>query len=343
VKTILALLAAAPFAFAYGAGNDDLWEVTSQMNMAGMPPGMGGQKHQVCAEKGDIKKAAQPRNDKCKMTDFKQAGNKVTMTMACPDGTATVENTYNAAHTEYNGTVKMTSKRGDMTMTMHGKKIGTCDAAERRAAQNEGVAQMRDSMAAMQSQTQMAMAQSSAQEMANCQDAVDEMKYEKLGMYGRCDQVGDYCKSMLSNPNAKPVATKCMASQAEFCKRYQTMDGFIKAKGDEQAAKMCKVSRDQLIAKSCPQAAQTEHLAFLAHYCPVEAKPVAQAHCVGFDYTSKAKTKYSDFCRTYLSSNDLEGSSKSGSSGSHGTIDPKQAVQQGVQQGINKLKGLFGK
>ena len=67
-------------------------------------------------------------SEKCKMTDFKQTGNKVTMTMACPDGTAVVENTYNAAHTEYNGTVKMTTKHGDMTMTMAGRKVGSCDA-----------------------------------------------------------------------------------------------------------------------------------------------------------------------------------------------------------------------
>ncbi len=336
MKIILALLAAVPLALAHAAGNDDLWEVTSQMNMPGMPAGMGGQKHQVCAEKGDPKKAMQSRGaEKCKMTDFKQSGNKVTMTMQCPDGTATIENTYNAAHTEYNGTVRMTSKRGDMTMTMAGKKIGTCDAAERRAAQNENAAAMRDSVAAMQAQGQMAMAQSSAQEMANCQDAVDQMKYEKLGMYGRCDQVGDYCKTMLANPNAKQTATKCMASQAEYCRRYQTMDGFLKANGDEQAAKMCKVSRESLIAKSCPQAASSENLPYLARYCPAEAKPVAKAHCTGFDYTSKAKTKYSDFCRAYLASNDLDEAKPK--------TDTKQAVQQGVQQGINKLKGLFGK
>src|SRR2546423_15233909 len=111
------------------------------MNMPGMPAGMGAQKQQVCTEKGDAKKAMQSRgSEKCKMTDFKQSGNKVTITMACPDGTATIENTYNAAHTEYNGTVKMTSKRGDMTMTMAGRKVGACDAQQVKAEQNAKVA-----------------------------------------------------------------------------------------------------------------------------------------------------------------------------------------------------------
>ncbi|TMH65487.1 MAG: DUF3617 family protein, partial [Betaproteobacteria bacterium] len=156
MKTIFALVAAFPLAFAHAAGSDELWEVTSQMNMPGMPAGMGAQKHQVCTEKGDAKKAMSSKgSEKCKMTDFKQSGNKVTMTMACPDGTAVVENTYNAAHTEYNGTVKMTSKRGDMTMTMAGRKVGSCDA---QAAKSEREAKT----AAMVQQSEKAQAQANA-------------------------------------------------------------------------------------------------------------------------------------------------------------------------------------
>jgi len=349
VKLILGLLAALPFAFAHAAGNDDLWEVTSQMNVPGMPAGMGGQKHQVCAEKGDPKKAMQSRgNEKCKMTDFKQSGNKYTMTMECPDGTATIENTFNAAHTEYNGTVKMTSKRGDMTMTMAGKKVGTCDAQVAKAQRDEKVAQQKQQVAGIQAQSAAIVAQSQAQEMANCQDAVDSMRMEKLGMYGRCDQVGGYCQQMLANEHAKPVATKCMASQAEFCKRYQTLDGFAKAKGDEQAAKMCKVSRDQLIAKGCPQAAQAENLSYLAQFCPAQAKGLAKAQCTGFSYTSKAKTKYSDFCREYIAANgpdELQESKPAARSGTVPTSNTQavDAAKQGATQTINKIKGLFGK
>ena len=101
MERIFALALAFAFGTSFAAGNDELWEVTSQMNMPGMPAGMGAQKHQVCTEKGDAKKAMSSRgSEKCKLTDFKQSGNKVTITMACPDGTATIENTYNAAHTE---------------------------------------------------------------------------------------------------------------------------------------------------------------------------------------------------------------------------------------------------
>src|SRR5262249_17949127 len=141
-------------------------------------------------------------------------------TMECPDGTATVENTFNAAHTEYNGTVKMKSKHGDMTMTMAGRKIGTCDAQATKADQQQKVDAQKKQMAAIQAQTAATIAQSQSLEMANCQAAVDDMQMEKLGMYARCDdpQLAGYCKTMLANEHSKPVATKCIASQAEYCK-----------------------------------------------------------------------------------------------------------------------------
>src|SRR4051812_30305167 len=201
------------------------------MNIPGMPAGMGARKQQVCTEKGDKKKVMESKdNSKCKVTDFKESGNKTTMTMQCPEGTAVMENTYNAAHTEYNGSMKMKSKDGEFAMTMSGKKLGACDATAAKAQQEQKTAAAKQQVAAIQAQGAAAVAQSQTTEIAQCQAAVDEMDMRKLGMYGQCDnpQLAGACKQMLSAEQSKPVATKCMASQAEFCKRYQTMDGFIK-------------------------------------------------------------------------------------------------------------------
>lgn len=342
MKTIFAL-AFAIATTAHAAGNDELWEVTTKMNMAGLPAGMGTHTQQVCTEKGDAKKAMSTRNnDKCKMTDFKQSGNKVTMTMQCPDGTAVMENTYNAAHTEYHGTVKMTSKRGDMTMTMDGRKVGACDAQVAKQEREAKTAAMRQQGEQAQAQSAAMMAKSNSDQIAQCQSAVDTMDMTKLGLFGQCDKAAGVCQGMMQGETTKPMATKCMASQAEYCKRYQTMDGFIKANADERGAQMCRVSREQLIATSCPRAQQTEHFVYLASYCPAQAKPLAQQHCVGRSYTSQ-KDKYTEFCRTYLSKNSLEEEDTQPASSARSKIDPKQAVQQGVTQGINKLKGLFGK
>jgi uncharacterized protein DUF3617 len=333
-------VAAACMGSALGAGNDELWEVTTKMNMAGMPAGMGNHTSQVCTEKGDPKKAMMQRGE-CKITDFNQAGNKITIKVSCPDGSGVIENTYNAAHTEYQGSMKYSGSRGEMTMAMSGRKVGACDAQATRQERETKTAAIRQQSEKMQAQSAAMTAQANAGQIAECRAAVDTMQMQKLGMWGRCDQMSGMCQTMAANEQSKPVATQCMASQVEFCRKYQTLDGFIKANGDEEAAKMCKVSRTELIASSCPRAAQTENLVYLGRFCPSEAKPLAREHCVGRSYTSRVKDKYSDFCSAYLAQNSLDEGSTSGHK-----IDPKQAMQQGVQgvqQGINKLKGLFGK
>jgi hypothetical protein len=357
VKTILALVAALPFAFAHAANDGELWETTIQMNIPGMPAGMGARKQQVCSEKADVKKTMQKGNEKCKVTDLKESGNKTTMTMQCPEGTAVMEWNYNAARTEYTGTMKMKTKDGDMNMAMAGKKLGACDATAAKAQQEQKVAAAKQQGAAAQAQATAVVAKSNADQIAGCQTAVDQMDMRKLGMYGQCDtpQMGGLCKQMLATEHTKPVATKCMASQAEFCKRYQTMDGFMKANADEEAAKMCKVSTAQLKAAQCPQAAKGEQLAYLGRFCPVEAKPLAKAHCIGRDYTARAyttargktalkpKDKYEDFCVAYMAHNSLGEERPQTHSVPTSSKEAVDAAKQGVTQGINKLKGLFGK
>jgi len=253
--------------------------------------------------------------------------------------------------------MKMKSKDGEFAMTMAGKKLGGCDATAAKAQRDEKVASINKQSAAMQAQVAANVALSQNAEIAQCQSAVDKMDMRMLGMYGQCDnpKTGAVCKQMLASEHTKPVATKCMANQVEFCKRYQTMDGFVKANADEEAAKMCKVSTTQLKAAQCPQAAKTEQLGYLARFCPVEAKPLATAHCVGRDYTARAyttargktalkpKDKYEDFCVSYMAHNSLEEPRQQTLSVPTSTKEAVDAAKQGAAQTINKIKGLFGK
>lgn len=328
-------IACAGIGSAVAAGSDELWEVSTQMNMAGMPPGMGAQKTQVCTEKGDQKKAMTRGNDKCKVKDFKQSGNSVHMEMSCPEGDAVLDTTYNAAHTEYKGTMKMTSSRGDMTMTMNGRKIGTCDAQQAKQEREAKVAAVQRQSAEVNAQ----IAAGQDREIENCKKAVETMNLGLLGVYGQCDRAAGICELQLKNEQTKRAATACTASHAQFCKRYQTMEGFLQANGDEKAAESCKVSRQELIAAQCPQAEKSENLAYLGKFCPAQAKTIAQAHCAGRSYTSQVKDKYSNFCSSYLANASVEQPITPASA----VADPKAAIQQGVSQGINKLKGLFGR
>lgn len=136
---VLALSAAV---FAQGPRRDGRWEVTTQMEMAGMPGGRGmpAMTATQCITKEQVddpqKMTPQPpqrgggQND-CKVSDYKVAGNKVTWTMKCTtpqeiDGTGDV--TYGTD--TYEGTMTMNMARGgqtmQMTMKMNGKRLGDC-------------------------------------------------------------------------------------------------------------------------------------------------------------------------------------------------------------------------
>jgi hypothetical protein len=342
IRTSIALSAALALAAppVLAQGKDDLWDVKTEMSMPGMPAGIPGmaQTLQVCADK-DPKKAATQRPDMqdCKIGDYKQSGNRVTMTVTCPQGTATIEQTYNAARTEYKSVMKMKTNDGEMTMSSTGRKVGSCDAAQASQRQDE-------KMAAIQRQSSQAQAQMAAtddSQVKQCASALASMNAQGFGIYGQCTTQKEICDSMREHPAYQRSAKACPANVAEYCKHYSTMEGFLKAKGDENGARMCGVSREEVRASHCPSAAKTENLDYLGRFCLAEAKPIAQQHCVGRSFTSQVRDKYSDFCTAYLAQAGIE--QPAAAAQPEAKKDAKSKVTEGVSQGINKLKGLFGR
>ena len=338
-------------------GSGELWEVT--MNIPGMPAGMM-RPQQVC-QGDDPEKAAQQQGSKneCKVVDRKQSGSRITVTMKCADGsTMTVEQQFNAARTEFKST--MTSKggrQGDMTMSMTGRKVGACDAVATRKERDAKVDAMKKQAEAGQAQANAAIKQQSETMIKECNAAVESMDFRKLGTYGHCYKNNDAnCGQIRSSYDKQyPEAAKvCNAKTAEYCKRFQTQDGFLKARGDEGIAKSCGVTTAAIKAAQCPRAAQNESLAFLGAYCPVQAKPIAEVHCTGRDYTSRSGGKYAGFCQSYLANADFEdkgtGSGRTpqraGAAPAPAGEQPKSRedqVKEGMSKGLDKLKGLFGR
>lgn len=335
---------------AVAAGTDDLWEVTTQMNMPGMPPGMGGNTQQQCYEKDMRKNVTKGKNaQECTVTDYKESGNKLTITMSCKNNrSAVMEYVFNSGRTEYKGTTRMKDGGREMVMNMSGRKVGTCDAQQARSEREGQIAAMKAQANSAQAQADQAKKQGSDAQIAECSKAVDAMDMGKLGMYGRCYRKSDdTCNSMMNSYGKMypEVQSACTAKAAEFCKRYQTQDGFTKAGGNPKAAEMCGLSADKVKASLCPGALKAESLDFLGRYCPAEAKPLAQKYCTGRDYTSREGGKYATLCTAYLSNLDTDEAKRPASAQAP---DKKKspasgAVQQGVDQGINKLKGLFGR
>jgi hypothetical protein len=354
-STVAIALAAALIApQALAQGSDELWEVKSQMQMAGLPPGMGSNTQKVCREK-DPKKEIERQQGKegCKVTNWKDSGNKVTASITCPEVTGTMEYTYNAARTEYTGTMRMKTKDGDMTMTSQGRRIGACDAAKanqerdaKMAAQKAQGEKMRAQVAQAQAGAMASMKQSQERQIQDCAAAVKTMDINKLGNYAACgNPMPDGCKQMLASEYTKAAATACIANRAEYCKRFQTMDGFTLAEGNANAAELCGVDAERIKTSNCPQAAKTEHLGFLGRFCPKEAKPIAEKHCAGRDFTSARGDKYGAFCSHYLAQQDLDDARRqmNAKPAEKKPASTSEAVTQGVNKGIDKIKGLFGR
>jgi len=115
---------------ALAQGSDDLWEVTTKMEMAGMPMAMPPQISRVCSAKNRKGEDYVPKRDNCKMAESNSSGGKVTYKMVCDQLTAAGEITYSAD--KYEGKTHMTGTMDghpvDMMQTYSGKRVGDCTA-----------------------------------------------------------------------------------------------------------------------------------------------------------------------------------------------------------------------
>ena len=129
----VALFALASFTFAQGT--DQLWEVTMQMQMPGMPAGMPAQVRQVCVAQSHRDEDLIPRQGNCRVLDSKRVGNKLTYTMACTGEQAmNVAGEMTFAADRYDGRMQMTMGEGGqsmaMTQTYAGRRVGACTASK---------------------------------------------------------------------------------------------------------------------------------------------------------------------------------------------------------------------
>lgn len=351
VVNAIALAGALAVPFCAGAqGKDDLWEVSSQMNVPGMPAGMGAMTQQVCQDRDPARQSMQGQNmEKCRILDRKQSGNTFTMTVQCPDGTAVIEQTYNTARTEYKGSMRM----GDMVMNMSGRKVGSCDAQQARSEQNAQQAKIKSDVDRAQAQVAAEAKRSQEESIRSCTEAAEAMDVGKLGIWGRCHEQPELCKGYASagmDPGGKAQQV-CTTSRAQLCAKFQTPDGFMKARDADSTAKFCGLSAEAVKTSLCPKAGPS---AFLGRHCPVEAKPYAQQHCAaraGRNFTAmradraegKPVDPYFDFCMAVFANADLQEETKAPETRPQPKPSTADAVKDGIGQGVNRLKGLFGR
>jgi hypothetical protein len=106
--------------------DDGLWEITSTVNVPGMPA--KSFTHATCLTKE--KAVPQTAGAGCTIKDVKTQGNTISWTVVCREGMSTSTGKVAYAGTTMEGVVETTVKTGGQTMTMKstikGKRIGPC-------------------------------------------------------------------------------------------------------------------------------------------------------------------------------------------------------------------------
>jgi hypothetical protein len=126
---LLVVASMSPFP-ATAQGKDDLWEVTTKMEMPGMPMAMPPQTVRQCLAKG--------AEDADYVTRLpRRTGNRIAFKMVCT-GTDAMEATgeITLGAESYDGRIQMVMRKDgeslDMSSTFTGKRIGACTAPAQR-------------------------------------------------------------------------------------------------------------------------------------------------------------------------------------------------------------------
>jgi hypothetical protein len=107
---------------------EGLWEITTTMEMPGMPTQMPPQIHRHCLTKKDMVPQKEDPNQDCKMTSHSVNGDTVTWVVECKtdEGTAVSNGKVTYRGDTFEGVMKMKHAGMEMTQNLKGKWIGPC-------------------------------------------------------------------------------------------------------------------------------------------------------------------------------------------------------------------------
>ena len=129
LTAILFALALPVTGFAADTMRDGYWELTTTMDMPGMPVKMAPTKVKHCYTKEDVKdqKKTISTDKNCTVTDLKQSGNRVSWKMKCTGENAGVFSGETVFKGDtYDSTMKMQTQGQTMNMKVKAKRLGNC-------------------------------------------------------------------------------------------------------------------------------------------------------------------------------------------------------------------------
>jgi hypothetical protein len=255
------------------------WENTVEMQMAGFS--MPAQTTRSCVpKKGMTDPPGTGRDDKCKTSNVRNDGRKMSWTMTC-EGKEKMSGEGEITQTAdgYDGKMTMRTADGEMLMKMRGKKLGTpCDAAT-----------IKRQVAAIQ-------AESSAQMAQSCREMAKGMVVQGfVGPQAMCKDPADraaLCERAASRDGVRNFMRQPEGAQKEL--------GALCGKDfPAMKAQACTAAAKEEAAVKCKTPAGEDALAFIGTACPTETRPIAQRECAGLTYTDLQGSCYRSFCTTY--------------------------------------------
>lgn len=130
-SAVLACCALSASLPASAQGKDDLWEVSTRMEMPGMPMAMPAQTHRVCTGKNQKDEDFVPKQGDCRLVESKRVGNRFIYKMDCSGShPSTVDGAITFGGNTYDGQMHMVMKGTSdaMDMKFSGKRVGDCTA-----------------------------------------------------------------------------------------------------------------------------------------------------------------------------------------------------------------------
>lgn len=312
-KAVLLLITGLMSTAAYAEGKDILWEVTSKMEMAGMPMAIPAQTQKVCAPEGKGDESKIPPDKNCRLLESKQSGNKLTFKMVCEQdgGKMTGNGEIISSPDSYRGTLHIRGKSEghdvDMTSNFTGKKLGNCSAGEQH-----------NKAAAMNKQSDGHLTQM-------CDEYMKSLTIDMFfGVDATCkDRQAEYCKQVAQT-------TRTAKGYEEYGNFNQAAEDYAKARGTtSNRFKLCKLDEAALLKDACKDGIGTEDWNFVSEFCPSDAIALRQKICTGRAYTAMSEQSQK-LCS--------EGGKGANSASGRNNDNRKQDA---VSEGIDKLKGMF--
>ena len=318
-----ALAGVALASLVHAQGPDELWNMTTRMEMAGMQ--MPATSQQICMKKGEQRAEDLQQDKNCKVTEQKVVGNKMTWTIVCTgkdamSGTGEMTRTADSM----DGRMRMKTSDGDeMNVVYTGKRAGGCNAQTHQDPR----------MAAAQKQMATMQAQGDAQIAQMCRESIDKFSTQMFEMQNSpcATRKSEYCAHVKKT-------TQAMGTPVGYRKAMQ-VEG-LRNGGWEQAGQFCSVQTAPALAAACKSGVSGRDWPFVADYCPAETQQLAGEHCAGREYTAAMSSEYKAICAKHAGgfAQPQRAAAKPAAAPSAG-----DAVKEGVSQGAKALKNLFGR